>query len=128
MVYLGPTALFSTYKLTTISGKHLQDISHTHILSPMYKLITSARDTDELSIGFDRDRNRRQQESTKNKITKGKFHVRIMLKDVFGFAEHQKEATYGLGRKLSLTRTVDNSVLNKDNATNNAKIKINGLE
>ena len=27
-----------------------------------------------------------------------------MLKDVFGFAEHQEKATYGLGYKLTLTR------------------------
>ena len=28
---LGPIALFGTYKLTTSSGKHLEDISHAHI-------------------------------------------------------------------------------------------------
>ena len=33
--------------------------------------------------------------SCNNKIIKGKYHVRIMLKDVFGFAEHQEKATYG---------------------------------
>ena len=27
---LGPVALFSKFKLTTSSGKHLQDISHAH--------------------------------------------------------------------------------------------------
>ena len=40
------------------SGKHLQDISHAHIVSLLYKLITSARGSDDLSIGFDRDRGR----------------------------------------------------------------------
>ena len=40
------------------SGKHLEDISHAHIVSLMYKLITSAEDTDDLSIGFDRDSKR----------------------------------------------------------------------
>ena len=30
----------------------------------------------------------------------------------------------GLGYKLTLTRNTDNAVLNKDNAVNNAKIKI----
>ena len=43
----------------------------------MYKLITSARNTD-LSIGFDRDRGRRQRELTSNKIIKGKYYVTIM--------------------------------------------------
>ena len=81
-----------------------------------------------MSIGFDRDRNRRQRELTNNKNQKGKYHVRIMLKDVFGFAEHQEKATYGLGYKIVLTRNVDNSVLNKANATIVGKIKINSIE
>ena len=34
-VNLGPIALFSNYKLTTSSGKHLQDNSHGHIVSLM---------------------------------------------------------------------------------------------
>ena len=55
LVNLGPVALFSIYKLTTSSGKHLEDISHAHLVSLMYKLITSAKDMNDLSIGFDRD-------------------------------------------------------------------------
>ena len=93
-----------------------------------YKLKTSAKYTDDLSIGFDRDRNRRLRELTNNKKIKGKFHLRIMLRDVFGFAEQQGKATYGLGYKLTLTRKSDNSVLNKANETNNAKTKINAIE
>ena len=97
LVNLGPIALFSNYKLTTSSGKHIENIDHAHIVSLMYKLITSSRGSDDLSIGFDRDRGRRQRELTKNKFRKGKYHVRIYLKDVFGFAEYQEKATYGLG-------------------------------
>ena len=33
-----------------------------------------------------------------------------MLKDVFGFAEGQEKATYGLGYKLTLTRIKDEAV------------------
>ena len=77
-----------------------------------------------MSICFDRDRNRRQRELTNNKSQKGKYHVRIYLKDVFGFAKYQEKATYGLGYKLTMTRSSDNAVLNKGNAINNAKIKI----
>ena len=33
-----------------------------------------------------------------------------------------------MGYKLTLTRNTNNAVLNKDNATNNAKIVINGIE
>ena len=94
----------------------------------MYKLLTSSRGSDDLSIGFDRDRNRRQRELSNNKSQKGKCHVRIYLKDVFGFAEYQGKATYGLGYNLILKRNNDNAVLNKGNAINNAKIKINATE
>ena len=128
LVSLRPIALFSNYKLTTSSGKHLENIDHAHIVSLMYKLLTSSRGSDDLSSGFDRDRNRRQRELTNNNSQKGKYHVRIYLKDVFGFAEYQQKATYGLGYKLSLTRNTDNAVLNKANATNNGKIKINAIE
>ena len=128
LVNLAPIALFSNYKLTTSSGKHLEDISHAHTVSLMYKLLTSAKGSDDLSIGFDRDRGRRRNELTNNKNIKGKFHVRIYLKDVFGFAEHQIKATYGLGYKLTLTRNSDNAVLNKADAINIGKVKINAIE
>ena len=32
---LGPNALFSIYKMTTSSGKHLEDTNHAHIVSSM---------------------------------------------------------------------------------------------
>ena len=66
LVCLGAVALFYKFKLTTSSGKHLEDISHAHIASLMYKLISSAKDGDELSICFDRDKNRRRNECTNN--------------------------------------------------------------
>ena len=97
LVNLGPIALFNNFKLTTSSGKHLEDISHAHIGSLMYKLITSSKNSDNLSIGFDRSSARRRAEMTNKKIVKGKHHLRIMLEDVFGFGEHQEKATYGLG-------------------------------
>ena len=86
LINLGPIALFSTYKLTTSSGKHLENIDHAHIVSLNYKLLSSSRDTDDLSIGFDRSRDKKKEELLKNKTQKGKFHLRIYLKDVFGFA------------------------------------------
>ena len=128
LVNLGSIALFSNYKLTTSSGKHLEEITHAHIVSLLYKLLTSSRDSDDLSIGFDRNRGRRKNELTNNKTIKGKNHIRIYLKDIFGFAEHQKKGTYGLGYKLTLTRNTDNAVLNKDNAVANARVKINSLD
>ena len=59
---------------------------------------------------------------------KGKYQVRICLKNVFVFAENQEKATYGLGYKLTLTRNSDNSVLNRADATILGKVKINAIE
>ena len=124
---MGPIALISNFKLTTSSGKHLEDISHAHIVSLMYKLITSSKDSNDLSIGFDHSRNRRRDELALNKNIKGKYHVKIMLKDVFGFAEHQEKATYGLGYKLTLTRNKDDAVIDKANAIADARNRIDHI-
>ena len=67
MLNLGPIALISNYKLTTSSGKHLEEICYAHIVSLMYKLLTSNKDSDYLSIGFDRSCDRRQQNITNKK-------------------------------------------------------------
>ena len=128
LINLGVIALFSIYKLATSSGKHLEEVNHAHIVSLVYKLLTSSKGSDDLSIGFHRDRGRRKDELAKEVNVKGEKHVRIYLKDIFGFAEHQEKGTYGLGYKLTLTRNTDNGALNKDNAVNNAKIKINAVE
>ena len=128
LVNVGPIALFSNYKLQSSSGKHIEEINHEHIVCLMYIFITSGKNTDDMSIEFDRNRGRRQRESTNNKKTKGNYHVTIMLKDIFGFAEHQEKGIYGLGCKLTLTRNSDNAVSNKGNAINNAKIKIDGID
>ena len=101
---MGRIALFSKFKLTTSSGKHLEDISHSQIVSLMYKLITSSKDNNDLSIGLDRSRNSKKDELALNKSTKGKYHLRIMLKVVFGFAEHQEEATYGLRYQININK------------------------
>ena len=103
LVNMGPIVLFCNFKLTTSTGKHLENISHAHLVSLLYKRITSTKNSDDLSIGFDRSRNRRKNGITLNKSVKGKYHVRIMLKDIFGFAEHQEKATYGLGYEPTLT-------------------------
>ena len=109
--------------MTTSSGKHLEDICHAHLVSLVYKLITSSKDSDDQSIGFDRSRNRRRNELALNKIIKGKYHLRIMLKDVFGFAECQEKATHGLGYKLTLTRNKDDAVIDKAGGIADARIK-----
>ena len=101
LVNLGPIALFSNYKLTTNSGKHSEDFSNAHIVSLVYKIITTATRSDDLLIRLNRDRNTSDKELTKNRNQKGNDLVRIMVKDVVGFAEHQQKATFGLGYKLT---------------------------
>ena len=121
-------ALFNNFKLTTSSGKHLEFFDVAHIISLMYKLITSNGGRDDLSICFHRDWGRRQRELTNNKNVKRKYHVRIFIKHIFGLAEDMEKATYGLGYKLILPRNSDNAVLNRNNATAIGKIKINSLD
>ena len=113
LVTSGPIALFSIFKLTTSSGKHIKDINHPHIVSLLLKLKPSTKYTDDLSFGFDRDRKKRQQELTNNKFIKTIIHVRIKLEDVFGFAEYQAKGTYALGYKLTLTRNKEDALLHK---------------
>ena len=128
LVNLGPIALFSNLKLTTSSGTHLEDISHAHIVSLMYKLITSRKDSDDLSIGFDLSKNRRRDELAQSKNIKGKYHHRITLRDVFGFAEYQEKATYGLGYKLTLTGNKDVAVIDKAAGIADARNKVDHIQ
>ena len=88
---MGPIALFSIYKLTTSSGKHLEEISHAHIVNLMYKLMTSIKDSDHLSIGFDRNRGRRKNELSNNKSIKGKYHIRNYLKTFLDLPNTRKK-------------------------------------
>ena len=75
LVNLAVIALFSIYKLTTSSGKHLEEINHAHVVSLMYKLLSSSKESDDLSIGSDRNRDRRKREITNKKKSK----INIML-------------------------------------------------
>ena len=124
LVNLGPFSLFSIFKLTTSSGKDVEDLGHAHLVSLMYKLITSSRGSDDFSWGFHQDRGVRRDELDKNKNLKGRYHLRIMLKDVFGFAEHPEKATYGPGYKIKLTRKKDEAVINKAAGIADARIEI----
>ena len=128
LVNLAAIALFSIYKLTSHSSKHLEEITNAHTVCLMYKVVTSSKDGDDLSIGFDRDRGRRKKELTNNKNIEGKYHTRVYLKNIIGHAECQEKGTYGLGYRLILTRNNDNTALQKDTGLTNAKVKINSLD
>ena len=97
------------------------------MISLVYKVITSNRASDDISTGFIHDRNMRRDELTGNKNIKGKFHVRITLKDVFGFAEHHEKATFVLGYKLTLTKIKDDAALDKAAAIADARKKIDHI-
>ena len=113
LVVLAPIALFCIFTSTTSSGKHLEGISHAHMICVMYKLISSSEDSDDLFFGFDRNWGKKQEKITKNKNIKDKYHLRIMLKVVFGCAENQEKTIYGLGWKKTLTIINDESVMDK---------------
>ena len=98
------------------SEKLLEDNSQAHIVPLLYKLTTSARRSDDLSIGFNRDRGRTQRKLTNNKNMKLNHQGRNLLRDIFGFAEHQEKATLSIEYKIVLTRISDHSVLNKVSA------------
>ena len=119
--------MFSNFKLTASSGKRLEDISHSHIVPLMYKLIISSKDSDDLSTSFGRRRNRRRDELALNKNIKGKYHLRIMPKDVLGSAEHREKVTYGLDYKLTLRRNKDNAVIDKAVGIVDARIEIDQI-
>ena len=125
---MGPISKISIYKLATSSGKDIQEISHNNLVCLLCRKVTSARDTDDFFIGFDRGRGRRQQNLTNNKNTEGKFRARIYIKDIFSFAEHMEKATYSSDYRLTLKRNTDNAVLNKDNATAIGKIMIKSVD
>ena len=127
LVNLVPIALFSNYQLTTSSGKLSEEFSHVNIVPLLYKLKTSAKDTDDLFIGFDRDRRRWQQAIANYKNNKGKLHVRIMPADIFEFAKHQEKCIYGLCHEITPTGKKDDAVLSKTEAIAEGGIKIIGI-
>ena len=49
---LGPIALFSKYGLISSSGKEIEKIDNAHVICLMHKVLSSSRDSDDLSIGF----------------------------------------------------------------------------
>ena len=106
--------------MTSFSGKETEEIDNAHFIYLMYKLLSSGTDSDDVSIGFHRNNEARERELTNNKTTTGNYHVRVYLKDFFGFAEHQDKCSYRLGYKLTLQRNSDNHVLSHPAQDNDA--------
>ena len=128
IVNLGPIALFNKYRLTSSSVKELKEINIALVISLFNKLKPFRRDSDNLSIGFHRNKEAREIELTNIKTIRGNYHVRIYLKDVFGFAEHQDYCTYDLGYKLTLQRNSENHVLSHGAGTDAEHLVLAGRD
>ena len=64
LVNLGPIAFFNKYRLTSSSGKQIEEVENAHVICLMHKLLSSGRDSDDLSIGFHRSNGVRERELT----------------------------------------------------------------
>ena len=82
----------------------IAEIDNAHVICLMYKLILIIRDSDKLSIGFNRDITTRERELTNIKQTNGSYHLRIYSKVVFGFAEQQKKCFIWLRKQINITK------------------------
>ena len=51
---IGQTASFLDYKLTTSGGKNFETSNHVHIFCLLYTFLTTAKETGNLSLGFQR--------------------------------------------------------------------------
>ena len=110
LVNLSPIVLFSNFKLTTSSRKHLEDISIAHIVSLTYKLTTSTVMVCLLASIVNVEGGNKSW--LKTKMWK-KHHVRNMLEDGLRFAEYRKKTTSGLENILTLPKNKDDTVLEK---------------
>ena len=119
-VNLGPFVLFIKHRLTSSSDNGLEEIDNAYVSCLMYKILSSSRDCDDLSNGFHRSVETRWRELTKNKTSEVNYHVRIYLKGIIGFPEHQDKWTCGLGYTTTLQENKDNHVLNHLAGANDA--------
>ena len=101
--------------------KNSEDFSDAYVVSLLFQLINSARGTDDLSLVSLCDREMRQEELTYDRNAKGKVLVSFLLKDFFGFAEHQQKAGHGTGYSLASSNNSRAAVLNKAVPVANAK-------
>ena len=131
---LSAIVLFSNYKLKTSNEKLLGGINNAQIFCLLYKLIYSSKGSNlcigfeysyvykrDLCIGFDHSRECKQQQLTNKETVKGNFHVRVLHYEVFGFAEHHKNAAFGWRCTLTTKRNIDKVVKKRHNKIVNDK-------
>ena len=104
----------------------MEKVDNLHPIYLMYKLLPSSQQTSQLMYGFEESTTISRQELTNNRIEKGRFFVRIKLKDLFGFADQEK-ITYGLGYSLTLKRKSSNDAILRGNAVDAAKVVVKDI-
>ena len=86
---LNQISLNPQFNLTTIGGKHCENIGLGYTVCSLYKLLSLSKNHEELSVGFDMNRAKRVTELM-NKACIGIFSCSQEFPRVFfGFAEHQ---------------------------------------
>ena len=71
LLNVGLVALFKKYRLTSSSGKEVEESDNAHVICLLHELISSSNDSYDLSIGSHRSKGVREGKLTKNKTTKG---------------------------------------------------------
>ena len=92
-----------------------EGIDTAQLLYLKYNSKLSSKDSEDLSVGFHRDITTREIELNNNEVTKENYHVRTSLSDVFGFAEHQVNATFALVYEVTIRINSDNHVRGHEN-------------
>ena len=69
LVNLEPIAFFKKYRLTSSSGKEMEEFDNANVNCLLYKLISSSRNSDDLSDGCRRSIQTREWKLTNNKQT-----------------------------------------------------------
>ena len=71
----------------------------------MYKLITSPRDYKDLSVEFARETESDEEERASDiKRFFGRFHLKILFKDVFCFAEYHEKSMFGFVFEVTMKK------------------------
>ena len=105
--------------------EELKSFDQAHRICLIKKISSSHRDYKDSSIGLPRKTNYGRNQRTVIKRNPHIFHVRNLFENVFGFAEHQENATIWTGYKLAMKRDFDETVLSRAAATANWEVVIN---
>ena len=78
-VYLAPISLFSEHEMTISIGEHLERFDYAHAVCLMYTLVTSSKDTNDLSIAVDESNARFKIEMSDNKQASNEERLRVKI-------------------------------------------------